>query len=77
MGSNSAPYLANLYLYAQEISYFNKEMRCYRNYNPSLINFFRLQDDISVTNDGGNFERKFDKIYDHELSLKRINDKPE
>ena len=73
MGSDCAPHAANLYLYQQEASFLNRKWQKLRHYNPSMINYYRLIDDITVFNDDGDFENQFKQIYDKELSLKRVN----
>ena len=74
MGSSCAPFLANLYLYQQEKTYFEKNLLELRFNNPNLTNVFRLIDDITVFNDQSlNLSTNFHKIYNKSLSLKKIN----
>ena len=73
MGSDPAPFMANLFLYYYE-SKFLKE---YKNTNPAKAskfnNVFRFIDDLCAINDDEEFEKNIIKIYPVELELKKEN----
>jgi len=73
MGSDPAPFMANLFLYYYE-SKFLKE---YKNKNPAKAskfnNLFRFIDDLCAINDDEEFEKNIIKIYPVELELKKEN----
>ena len=73
MGSDPAPFMANLFLYFYENQYMrnlektdNRKARCFGN-------VFRYIDDLDAMNDGGLFEEFCSEIYPHELELKKEN----
>ena len=71
MGTNCAPFLANIFLHTYEFEY----MQLLINNGKSdiarkLSNTFRYQDDCVALNDGGEFGRSFHQIYPNDLELK-------
>ena len=73
MGSDPAPYFANLFLYRYESRWLNKMKK----QNPVLARkfgkVFRYIDDLLAINDGEEFERYHSDIYPPELELKKEN----
>ena len=73
MGSDPAPFMANLFLYYYE----SKFLKQYKINNPSKArkfnNTFRFIDDLATINDDGEFEKNKDDIYPEELELKKEN----
>ena len=71
MGSDPAPFFANLFLYFYESIWMNelKEIIEAR----ILCNIFRFIDDLNSINDGQEFESSFSKIYPEELQLGKEN----
>ena len=73
MGSDPAPFMANLFLYYYESkflkSYKLKNMGNARKFN----NIFRFQDDLAAVNDDGEFDKNINNIYPEELELKKEN----
>ena len=71
MGSDPAPFMANLFLYFYEAKYVkevkNKDIFIARKFRHT----FRFIDDLLAINDGGEFERSYTKIYPPELELKK------
>ena len=71
MGSDPAPYFANLFLYHYESHYVktlqDKDLLRARKF----CNTFRFIDDLLAVNDDGEFERCFKEIYPEELELKK------
>ena len=70
MGTNCAPYLANLFLHTYETMYIDYLI----NSNSSdiaitLANMFRYQDDCIIFNDNGYFSRIWNEIYPIEMQL--------
>ena len=74
MGSDPAPYFANLFLYHYESKYVQnlqvKDLPRARRF----CNTFRFIDDLLAVNDDGEFERCFKEIYPNELELKKEHD---
>ena len=74
MGTNCAPFLANLFLHVYEYKYLlslvddNKKDIALK-----LSNVFRYQDDCLVFNDDGLFSKHYKKIYPSELTLNNTN----
>ena len=74
MGTNCAPYLANLFLYAYEEAFINSMSCCNKQHiAKSLSDSFRFQDDCIVFNDQGIFEAKWKEIYPVEMQLEKTN----
>ena len=73
MGSDPAPFLANLFLYFYE----NKWIRTTKKHNIHKArrfgNVFRFIDDLVAINDNGEFEKCYSDIYPPELELKKEN----
>ena len=74
MGTNCAPFLANIFLHTYEFEY----MQLLINNGKSdiarkLSNTFRYQDDCVALNDGGEFGKHFSKMYPPEMTLESTN----
>ena len=74
MGTNCAPYLANLFLHVFEYKYLsllvtNGEIDVAK----KLSNVYRYQDDCLAVNDDGLFAEHFKNIYPSELKLNNTN----
>ena len=71
MGSDPAPFMANLFLYFYENKWLmqlkKKDLVSARKFG----NTFRFIDDLCAINDGGLFEKHFREIYPPELELKK------
>ena len=73
MGSDPAPYFANLFLYHHESRWLNK-MKKENNILARKFNkIYRFIDDLLAINDGGEFEKCCSQIYPEELELKKEN----
>jgi hypothetical protein len=74
MGTDCAPYLANLTLFNYEFNFMINKLKT-GNYGlcRSLSNNFRYIDDISSINDKNVFERVYPQIYPDSLTLKKVN----
>ena len=75
MGTDCAPWLANLTLFAYEFAYLTNSLKknnvtVYRNLN----HCFRYIDDITVINDNGCFNEVYRLIYPSSLVLKKVNE---
>ena len=73
MGSDPAPFMANLFLYYYESQFINK---CRREKNKGVYKFgniFRFIDDLNAINDNGEFEKNIKNIYPEELELNKEN----
>ena len=74
MGTNSAPYLANLFLHCYEIKYINHLIETNQVQQAKLLSsIFRYQDDCIVFNDSGFFSTVIKDIYPDEMVLKETN----
>ena len=73
MGTNCAPYLANLFLYAYEMSYIEDKSRVNQQIAINLADVFRFQDDSIVFNDQDTFLAKWREIYPIEMQLEQTN----
>ena len=73
MGSDPAPFFANLFLYQYESRWLNKMKK--ENYIlvRKFGRVFRFIDDLLAVNDGNEFERYHQQIYPPELVLKKEN----
>ena len=73
MGSDPAPFMANLFLYHYE----SKFLKQYKTVNMTKArkfnNVFRFIDDLCAVNDDGEFEKNIKNIYPEELELKKEN----
>jgi hypothetical protein len=77
MGTDCAPYLANLTLFAYEFKYMlNKLKHGERGICRKLSNNFRYIDDITSINDDGVFGNIYHEIYPDSLVLKKVNGSP-
>ena len=73
MGSDPAPYFANLFLYRFESKWLNKTKKENNIIARKLGKVYRFIDDLLSINDGGEFEKNFSQIYPPELELKKEN----
>ena len=73
MGSDPAPFMANLFLYYYEEKWIRKTKRKDLIMARKFGNVFRFIDDLAAINDSGEFEKIFREIYPPELELKREN----
>ena len=78
MGTNSAPFMANIYLAVYEYEFINKLERSNKSKELKLLkNIFRFQDDLLVLNDNNYFYSIFEDIYPVEMVLKKTNLSPQ
>ena len=78
MGTNSAPYMANIYLAHYEYKYIKKLERSNKSKELRLLkNIFRFQDNLLVLNDDGYFNTIFKDVYPVEMVLKKTNLSPQ
>ena len=74
MGTNCAPYLANIFLHMYEVEFIEKlNQECKHKVSSLLDNVFRYQDDCLVLNDCKQFSRYFNSIYPEEMLLENTN----
>ena len=74
MGTNCAPYLANIFLRMYEVEFIEKLNQEGKHKVSSLLNnVFRYQDDCLVLNDCKQFSRYFNSIYPKEMVLENTN----
>ena len=73
MGSDPAPFFANLFLYFYESKWINKIKKESLYRARRFTNTFRFIDDLDAMNDCGEFEKCFKDIYPQELELKKEN----
>ena len=74
MGTNCAPYVANLFLHTYECKYIDELVK--RNQShiaTSLANMCRYQDDCIIFNDDGIFETHWKEVYPKEMELDKTN----
>ena len=71
MGSDPAPFMANLFLYHYESEYVKQVKKKDIFLARKFRNTFRFIDDLLAVNDDGEFEKCFKKIYPPELELKK------
>ena len=77
MGTNSAPYLANLFLYCYEANYIQNLKDTGRSEEAKLISaIFRYQDDCIAFNDAQLYNDVATEIYPPEMVLKETNVSP-
>ena len=77
MGTNSAPHMANIYLFEYEYRYIQQlktNNKIHELKRLSMI--FRYQDDLLVINDHGLFDSIYKDIYPTEMILKKTNVSP-
>jgi len=73
MGSDPAPYFANLFLYCYESRWLNRMKKENNVLARKFGKIFRYIDDLLAMNDGNEFEKHFMEIYPRELELKKEN----
>ena len=73
MGSDPAPFMANLFLYHYENEFISELRKSDIRRARRFGNVFRFIDDLNAINDGGEFERCYKDIYPPELELKKEN----
>ena len=73
MGSDPAPFMANLFLYFYENKYLKELKKIDTSKARRFGNVFRYIDDLCAINDGGQFENSYKDIYPPELELKKEN----
>ena len=74
MGTNCAPYLANIFLHVYEYLYLGKLVEEGNIEVAKLLsNTFRFQDDCIALNDDGTFRQHFINMYPIEMSLENTN----
>ena len=73
MGSDPAPFFANLFLYFYESKYVKSLMKRDLSRARRFGNTFRFIDDLNAINDGGEFERCYRDIYPEEMELGKEN----
>lgn len=76
MGSDPAPFFANLFLFHYECKWIKNKSK----ENPSLVrlfnNIFRYIDDLIALNNNSEFDKHYKEIYPPELELKKENIDP-
>ena len=78
MGTNSAPYMANIYLAEYEHKFIKRLEQCNKIKELKLLScIFRFQDDLLVLNDNGYFDGVIKDIYPAEMVLKKTNVSPQ
>ena len=73
MGSDPAPFFANLFLYQYESRWLNRMKKENNILARKFGRTFRFIDDLLAINDGDEFERYHSQIYPPELELKKEN----
>ncbi len=73
MGTDCAPFLANLFLHYYEYSYVKSNIYSNPYICRKLSHTFRYIDDITVINDEGIFDKVYKDIYPDSLQLVKIN----
>ena len=73
MGSDPAPYFANLFLYRYESRWLNKMKKENNVLARKFGRVFRFIDDLLAINDGNEFENYYSDIYPSELELQKEN----
>ena len=73
MGSDPAPFLANLFLHYYENKWIRTTKKHDMNKVRRFTNVFRFIDDLVAINDNGEFERCYSEIYPPELELGKEN----
>ena len=73
MGSDPAPFFANLFLYFYESKWMNELKKNDLIKARKRCNIFRFIDDLNSINDGGKFESNYSNIYPEELQLGKEN----
>ena len=73
MGSDPAPFFANLFLYHYERQWLLKLKKEDLAKARKFGNTFRFIDDLCTLNDGGEFEKHYREIYPEEMQLSKEN----
>ena len=73
IGSDPAPFFANLFLYFYESKWMNELKKNDLIKAKKLCGIFRFNDHLSSINDGGEFESNYSNIYPEELQLGKEN----
>ena len=74
MGTNCAPYLANIFLHTYEYNYLEKLVKEGKILEAKLLGHtFRYQDDCIAFNDNGTFRNHYQFIYPPEMQLENTN----
>ena len=73
MGSDPAPFFANLFLYVHESKFVKNLLKTDPVRARKFRHMFRFIDDLIAMNDCGEFLRSFHEIYPQEMVLKREN----
>ena len=68
MGSDPAPFFANLFLFHYECQWMEHLCKNYIRRWKKFFNAFRFIDDLIILNDGGEFERSWKDIFPSELT---------
>ena len=71
MGSDPAPFFANLFLHYYESQWIEKHKKSNFLATRKLLNTYRFIDDLITINDDGIFEKNIKNIYPAELELKK------
>ena len=74
MGSDPAPFFANLFLYYYESKWLKNVQRSDLHRAKKFANTFRFIDDLVAINDDNEFEKCFHEIYPVEIELGKEND---
>jgi len=75
MGSDPAPFFANLFLYYYESKWIRNLQRNDLSRARKFSSIFRFIDDLLTMNDDGEFARSFREIYPPELQLNKENER--
>ena len=73
IGSDPAPFFANLFLYVYESKFLSNLLKTDPVRARKFRHIFRFIDDLIALNDDGEFARSFREIYPPEMELKREN----
>ena len=73
MGSDPAPFFANLFLYHYESNWLKKMQKTNNTIARKFGNVFRYIDDLLALNDGQSFQSYYHQIYPEELQLTKEN----
>ena len=73
IGSDPAPFFANLFLYVYESRFISNLLKVDRKRAFKFRHVFRFIDDLSALNDEGEFSKSFHEIYPKEMELKQEN----
>ena len=74
MGTDPAPFFANLFLFFYEVQWIKLTKKSDYSRARRFLSTFRFIDDLISANDYGEFERSFKEIYPSELTLKKENE---